>query len=269
LLPNSAVFINAKRHTNEANGELPDLLDLPQFVTILSQENVCDLIMNSGIGPEELISRLSQSNSSDMSEEDKRIYNILTGNEPKAIDHLLDDQLPLIRHRLSPLLKEMIIDVINLRWQQDTSWDGTVKPMKWFNSYFDFFSRRQYHYLLDVVQELCSSTPSYKAEGDTRSIVAKITPDMLATQAKEFIEICSRLALGGKRRNQQLAFLKLVELKESGLVTDYNLIKLMDQVLRLFQPETLSKDQYEKLYHKVYEFLYPERTTSRRKRSHS
>ena len=51
LLPNSAIFINARRHTNDANVEFPELIDNPQYVRILSQENVCDLIMNYGIGP--------------------------------------------------------------------------------------------------------------------------------------------------------------------------------------------------------------------------
>lgn len=263
LLPNYAVFINARRHTNEANEEFPKLLDKPQYVRILSQENVCDLIMNSGIGPETLISRLSQSNSSTMSEEDKRVYDVLMSNEPQAIDHLLDHQLQLICHKISPLLKEMIIDTINLRWRQDPSWEGTIKPMMWFNSYFDFFSERQYPYLLDVIRELTSSTPSFKAESDTFSIVSKVTPQMLAPQAKEFIELCGELALGPTRKNLQLVSQKLRELKKSGLVLDSGLRKLMDDIIKLSQPHSLGDDEYRQLHQEIFQSLYPERRTSR------
>lgn len=108
LIPNSAIFINAKKHTNEANLDFSELLDNPQYVRILCQENVCDLIMNYAVGPKDLISKLSHADKEDMSDEDERVYSALMSAEPNATDQLFDNQLPLIKHKISRNMQEMV-----------------------------------------------------------------------------------------------------------------------------------------------------------------
>ncbi|MBW2309945.1 MAG: hypothetical protein JRF35_02585 [Deltaproteobacteria bacterium] len=264
LIPNSAIFMNARRHTNDANVEFPELIENPQYVRILSQENVCDLILNYGIGPEALISKLSHADSENMSDEDKTVYTALM-NEPNATDHLLDHQLPLIRHKISRRLQEMIIDAINHRWKEDPSWAGTVKPMKWFDRYFDFFTERQYPYLIDIFKELTSSTGSFKAEPYTSSAVGKITPKMLASQAKEFIYACAEVSVNVGSRNKNIALDKLRELRESGFVLDSELKNIMNKIIGLLELPR-ADDDYQELYEEIYQIVYPYLSKKRRTR---
>lgn len=259
LRPNQAIFINARRHTNDANNEFPELINGDaQFVRILSQENVCDLILNSGIGPKELIATLSISDKEAMGAEDKSVYDVLMGTDPKAIDHLLDYQLKLIQQYISPRLQEMIIDAIYARWQQDRSWDGTVKPMKWLDNYFDFLKEGQYKYLLDVINEGTSTTLSFAAEQYTLSIIRKIKPKMLASLANEFIPFSTKLATSFGWRNQELIFEKLKELSESDLVTDPSLKDLMQKTLTLLELRKVDYEAYKKLKAELDQQLYPE-----------
>lgn len=265
LIPNSAIFINARKHSNDANVEFPELIENSQNVRILSQENVCDLIITYGIGPKNLISKLSHSDKGNMSHEDEQVYTALMSAEPNAIDHLLDNQLPLIQHKISRGSQEMVIDAINHRWKQYPSWAGTVKPMKWFNMYFAFFTERQFPYLIDIFKELTSSYSCFKAQPYSSSVVQKITPEMLALQAREFIYACAGVSVNVGSQNKELALDKLRKLKESNLVTDCNLIDLMDKVIRLFDLERGDED-YQRLNDEIYEIVYPNSRLIRRTR---
>ena len=247
LLPNSAVFLNARKHTNDATREFSRLLDTPQFVRILSQENICDLILDSGIGPAQLISKLSQSGISELSEQDRFVYDILMNNEPRAVEQLFDYQLELIRHNISPSIKEMVIDAILLRWRQDPSWVGTVKPMMWLDRYFDFFTERQSPYLLDIIGELTSSAPSFKAASYTYSVVKKITPQMLAPQAEEFSRLCAEMTVSYGRQDSPLVWEKLRELDASGLVNNPETVELIRKTLRLVELRSGKGKEYRRL----------------------
>lgn len=257
--PNLAVFINSRRHTNDAHEEFLELLiEHSNFIRILSQENVCDLIMNSGIGPTSLISKLSRSTTEEMSDVDKDIHDTLMEADPKSMDKLLDHQLKLVRHKISPRIKEMVIDTIYLRWEKDPSWDGTVKPMKWFEEYFDFFSERQYKYLMDVIKELTSMYPSYKAQPYTISLVQKITPEILATRAKDFVYHCADLAMTVGYRYAYIIFDKLKELSDSGLVIDKSTNKIMNNVLKFRRLRKKKGKEYEKLKTEILRILHPD-----------
>ena len=267
ILPNYAIFVNAKRHTNDANTEFPNLIKSPQYVRILTQENVCDLIISYGIGPEELISRLSQADSQSMSQDDKTVYDALM-NDPSSIDCLLDHQLPLLRHRISRRLQEMVIDAIYYRWKADTSWSGTVKPMKWFDTYFDFFTERQYSYFLDIFKEFTSSTRSIEASSNTRSVIKKISPQMWATQSKAFIYENARTSIDIRGKDKDLVREKLLELKKLDLVSDKKLKTLMCKTIKLLN---LSRgdDKYTDIYDGIQNTVYPELAERRRHRTKS
>lgn len=200
-----------------------------------------------------------------MTREDDQVYTTLMSAEQNATDHLLDKQLPLIRHKISRSLQEMVIDAINHRWKENPSWTGTINPMKWFDIYFDFFVERQYPYLVDVFKELTSSTRSIKAQPYSSSVVKKITPAMLSSQDKKFIYACAEVSVNVGSKNKDLASDKLRELRESRLVTDSNLIDLMDKVIRLFDLSRRDED-YQELNDEIYEIVYPNARLRRRTR---
>jgi len=258
LLPGGVIFINARKHTNEANVEFPQLIgEYFQFVRILSQENVCDLILNSGIGPKTLIDKLALADTEIINVDDRLVYDVLMWGNPAEIDKLFDHQLRLIRSNISHKVKKMVIETINLRWQQDRSWEGTFKPMKWFDDYFDFFDPRQYSYLQDILEEYTSLSPSFKAEPHTRSIVNKIKPEMLATQAKWFIYFCGRLSLGGGSENRVVVIKKLEELYNSDLVSSPDLKQLMEKILK-FRELRRGDNDFGKLGDEIEQIVYPE-----------
>ncbi len=263
ILPSTAFYINARRHSNDANDELPSLIDLPQFVRIQTQENVCDLILNAGIGPRHLIAQLSHSDSNSMNSEDKLVYNVLMKNAPSSVDRLLDHQLQLIRYKVSHRLQEMVIDAIYLRWKEDQSWSGTVKPMKWFDTYFGFFTERQYTYFLDIFKELTSSTRTYRAEPYTRSVITKTSPINWATQAKNFIHACAEVSINIGSKNKRFALEKLQELSASNLVSEKKLKSLMSKTIKLMKMDR-GDEGYDKLRDKIDEIAYPTRIRRRR-----
>ena len=177
LQPHYAMFINSKKHTNDGELEFQELIRDKPHIKILSQENVCELILKSGIGPQKLIDSLSKNTPADSSQEDKLVYETIMGNNPAEIDSILDHKLKFMREGISAKTKELVIDYIYDRWQQDRTWEGTIKPMKWLDTYFDFMTEKQFRYLISVLEELSAWNPSYDAIVYTQSIVKKITPE--------------------------------------------------------------------------------------------
>jgi len=229
--PHYAVLVNARKHANEANEELYDMLRELRHVKILAQEQVCELIIKSGIAPLSLIKRLSTSAPSSSSTEDKEVYECLMKNDPKSVEDLLDHRMTLIQRHISRATKELVIDFIYQRWMKDRSWDGTVKPMKWLNTYFDFMSGSQHSYLLAVFEELTSSYPSRAALSDTKSVVHKTTPEILNTIAADFIKYCAELSLSGERNNREIPLSKLRDLHKANIVINTAQKTLMQAVI--------------------------------------
>jgi len=186
-----AVFINSKKHSSEADFEFQKLIGDSPHIKVLSQENVCELIMKTGICPKHLLEQLSTSAESSQSKEDKTVYDIIMSNKPGEIDNLLDHKLKFLRDEISPKTREIIIDYVYDRWQMDRSWAGTVKPMKWFDYYFNFFNEKHSRYLIEIFAELLSSTPSFDAMPYTQSIVRKITPELLSPIEQVFVNFCA------------------------------------------------------------------------------
>ena len=100
LYPHYAIFINARKHSNDAYTEFPQHVNSPH-AKILSQENVCDLIIQSGIAPRHLIKQLSISTTETQSKEDKIIFNTILGNIPAEIDNLLDHKLESLKDEIA------------------------------------------------------------------------------------------------------------------------------------------------------------------------
>lgn len=264
LYPHFVIFINAREHTNDANTEFPQLVK-SQHVKILSQENVCDLIMQSGIAPEKLLDQLSLSVPEAQSKEDKKIFEIILGNNPSEIDDLLDHKLKFLKNEISPRTKELIIDYIFDRWDMDRSWAGTVKPMKWLNRYFEFITERQYKNLMDVIEELTSSTHSFEADSYTSSVASKMTVDMLASIAEPFILHCAKLALSRRIPNQQLVFNKLKELHESEIITDRKLNRNMKRIIGHYEGD-YEGARLEAIEKELELFAFPKRIEVRERR---
>ena len=257
MVPDYVVLVNARRHNNEATEVLNGLLKDESHVKVLSQENVCELILKSGIAPRSLLNQLSMDISSGVNEEDGIVFKTLTSGSPAEIDDLLDNKLPLMRKYLSEKSKNQVIEYIYHRWMQDRSWKGTVKPMRWLNSYFNFLTEEQYKYLIPVFEECSTAYPSYDARSDTLAIVNKVKPEQLASVAEAFIRLCGERMLSMSYKNMEVLVSKLRELHESGLIKDDYLGAAMDSIIKAddarIQGERFLSSEYHK---KIFEFIY-------------
>lgn len=254
-----AVFINSKKHTSDADFEFQKLICGIPHIKILSQENVCELIMKTGIGPDKLLKQLSSSTPEIQSKEDKLVYEVIMGNKPSEIDNLLEHKLKFIRDEISNRTKELVIDYIYDRWQMDRSWSGTVKPMKWFDTYFDFFTDRHSKYFLTVFDELMSSTPSFDAMPYTQSVTRKITPELLSPIEKEFVTYCAERIMSYHRDKMEYLIQKLTEFYNSNIMRNSDLVKLAKKVLQVedYRKQGRIKKK-KKLEEEIYQIIYPE-----------
>ncbi len=254
-----AIFINSKKHTSDADFEFQKLISDSPHIKIMSQENVCELIMKTGICPKNLLKQLSISVPGAQSQEDKMVYDIIMSNKPRDIDNLLDYKLKLIRDDISPKTKSLIIDYIYNRWQMDRSWAGTVKPMKWFDYYLDFFNAKHSKYLLEILNELMSSTPSFDAMSYTRSVVSKITPDLLLPIIKDFIAFCAERSLSHSHDNISYVTEKLKQLYDDDMIQDIQLNKIASLILLIEDHnQKVPKDKIKKAKDTIDDFLYPD-----------
>ncbi len=258
LQPHYAIFINARNHSNDGDYEFQKLIKNIPHIKILSQENVCEIIMRTGICPETLRSQLSISDQSPLSDEDRKVYNTILDGNPSEIDKLLDHRLKFIKDHLSSLTKSVIIDYIFDRWQMDRSWSGTVKPMQWFDRYFDFFTEKHSEYLLEIFRELTSSTPSFEALPYTTSVVEKITPQLLHPIEKEFITYCGERVLSYPKERLDILIEKLKKYSKASITKTNHLNKLMKLILNVYEAQQQRKKGRRKLEDKLYFELYPE-----------
>ena len=257
MVPDYVVLVNARRHNNEATEELNGLLKDESHIKVLSQENVCELILKSGIAPQSLLNQLSMDISSGVNEEDGIVFKTLTSGSSAEIDDLLETKLPFMRKYLSEKSKNQVIEYIYHRWMQDRSWKGTVKPMRWLNSYFNFLTEEQYKYLIPVFEECSTIYPSFDARSDTLAIVNKVKPEQLASVAEAFIRLCGERMLSMSYKNMEVLVSKLRELHESGLIKDDYLGAAMDSIIEAddarLQGERFLSSEYHK---KIFEFIY-------------
>ncbi len=268
LVPHYAIFMNARKHSNDAYTEFPQLVK-SRHAKILSQENVCELIMQTGIAPQHLLNKLSTSSPDTQSQEDKLVLDTILSNNPADIDKLLDHKLKFLKDEIGERTKEIVIDYIYDRWQTDRSWRGTVKPMKWFDKYFDFFiSEKHFRYLIDVFEELTSSTPSFDAISYTSSVARKVTPEMLSHVSDEFIHYCARRVLSSKNEYEKLIIRKLEKLQKEKLIRNKSLTTIAKDILK-FKNDDLNDSEYEEIKNKIDAFAYPELAELKKKRRKS
>lgn len=243
--PHYAIFLNARAHTNDADHEFNSMIHGNPHIKILSQENISELILRSGIGPKTLIDALSKDEVKlSASPADKLVFDTIMVNNPAAIDQLLDHQVKLIRRELTERSKRLIIDYIFERWKSNRSWEGTVKPMKWLNDYFDFFCDDQYVELMEVFREYTSSTPSFAASSDTYAVVRKVNNDVLSKINSEFIKFCAELSTYSSHQNKSVIFEKLRNLYNSGLIIHPKLKELSELILEANELRTVDREAY-------------------------
>jgi hypothetical protein len=150
-----------------------------------------------------------------------------------------------------------VVDYIYNRWQQDRSWDGTVKPMKWFDTYFEFISEKQNRYLITVLEELTSTTPSFAALQYTASIVERITSHMLASIAEDFILFSARFILSHHKKYRSLILSKLRALKESGFLIKESHKEMLEKIL-YYEDCKYDDPKYEAIRTHIYDFAFPD-----------
>jgi hypothetical protein len=198
-------------------------------------------------------------------DEDKLVYKTIMKNNASEIDKLLDNQLKFIREKITGKIRELVIDYIYDRWQQDRSWKGTVKPMKWLDTYFEFLTEKQNRYLIAVLEELTSTTPSFDALPYTSSIVEKITPHMLASIAKDFVIFSAKFILSHHKKYRSLILSKIQTLKESGILINESLKEMLHKILH-FEDCKYDDPEYETIKTQIEDFAYPDLAKIRRER---
>ena len=141
----------------------------------------------------------------------------------------------------------------------DRTWVGTVKPMKWFDIYFDFFTQKHSKYFLTVFEELMSSTTSFDALPYTQSVVRKMTPELLAPVENEFVNFCAQIAISYPRESIELLFLKLRELMNANLIKNSNNLDLAKKILLIdkYNQENNTEKRKE-IKEAVYYIIYPD-----------
>lgn len=191
---NYVIFINSKEHSNDVSFEFPYLIEGSNNIKILSQENVVELILTNNFIPDDLEGKIEKYDFKSVDYE-QEIRNILFSNDPEKVHFLLNTRLEVETRQLSKELKELIINFIFNKWEEDRSWAGTVMPMKWLNQYFDFIQENQYDKLFQVIEEYASSTPSFDAYYDTTEVTRKIRPQHIKAFEVQFLELIANNAL--------------------------------------------------------------------------
>lgn len=252
-----AVFINSRKHTCDADFEFQRLIESNPHIKILSQETVCELIMKLGVAPQHLLKDLSVSIAMSKTKNDELVYDTILSNKPREIDDLFDHKLKFLKDGIGTHTKDLVIEYINDRWQMDRSWAGTVKPMKWFDTYFEFFTPNHSKILLSIFDEFRSSTPSFDALPYTKSVINKVTPDLLQPIANEFVSYCANATRSHPRERLDVVIQKLDELCNAKLIADKQLDSLSKKIVLVeTKKNKLSKDERTVIYDEIDEFVY-------------
>lgn len=252
-----AIFINSKKHTNDAEFEFQKLIHDNPHIKILNQETVCELIMKSGVAPGHLLKQLSIKATSTQSKNDDLVYDTIMSNKPGEIDDLLNHKLKFIKDGIGLRTKELVIDYIYDRWQMDRSWVGTVKPMKWFDTYFEFFTERHSKYIITILDEFGSSTPSFDAMPYTQSVINKITPNLLASIENDFINYCASSIRSYPQNRIDIVIEKLSELLDADIIKSQELKQIAQKILLVEEYRKKGhKEKYRQLVDEIDEFVY-------------
>ncbi len=273
LFANYVYFINSRTHTNDVNFEFQYLADMRDNIKIIDGDRTVELMIDLNLIPEPLKGKIEEYESSSepghTETYDITARKIILEGDNKKINKLLDYDLKIYSSSLSVETKRLIINYIFNKWEEDSSWDGTVKPMKWLKQYFDFIQDDQYNKLEKVFDEYLSSYHSYAAESDTASVVEKITPLQIKSFEESFIKKTIDDVRSNKGRKHYLVIQKFRELVVSGLLSAVlqNIAEVIEDVLKLYDeirglPEGTERSELiEKskvLDGELYYFLYPE-----------
>jgi len=213
VFPNYVVFFNSKRISNDANFEFPYLIDGKNNIKLIHQDLAYELMANNSIIPD-IIQRQLTIEDVHHDRQEQQILNILSNNKTNEIDSLFNLILPTY-HNLSDTIKAVIIEYIFNTWNEDKSWDGTVRPMKWLLKYFSFIQPSQYPKLKEICSEYFNEYHSYEARANTVEVFKKITSDMIEEFKSDFvIAVASQIS---HQKDDRIAFDKMNGIDENGL----------------------------------------------------
>ncbi|MCW3084228.1 MAG: hypothetical protein JWP12_1594 [Bacteroidetes bacterium] len=269
---NYVIFMNSKSHTNDANFEFPYLIDGKGNIKILQQSDIVELIISNSFVPDEIKDEIEQYVKSTNTDLEQDIRNLIYSYDFKAIRLLFDKQLKIEPKPLSNELKELLINYIFQKWDEDPTWEGTVEPMKWLNMYFDYIQEKQYSKLFRVFKEYSSSYHSNKAYGDTQEVVEKTTLEQVKIFQDELIELI--VNKGDEADKHPLLMDKILLLKRNRMLNERNkaafeLIlenkELNKQIRQLYDNDSLNEregllDKSETNRRKLLKLVFPDRS---------
>lgn len=186
VFPNYVVFFNARGKSNDALFEFPSLIDGNNNIKEINKESVCELIMKYDSAIPASIKDELEIRDSKNSWIDNKVQATIYSNKTTEINELFENtiKLNLTSNLLFSESKRLIIEYIFKLWEEDPSFSGLVKPMKWLDMCFDFIQPEQYIYLKKVVSEFYNTTPSYAAKSFTISIIKKINNEQICAIEK-------------------------------------------------------------------------------------
>lgn len=247
IYANYAYFINSKAHTNDVNFEFHHLADLQDNVKIIDGDRTCELMIEFDIIPEILKGKIEEYHTSPTNTFEDIVISTILSNDNNAINKLLDYDLKVYSGTLSTDTQKLIINYIFLKWDEDRSWEGTVKPMKWLREYFEYLQPDQYHKLKNVINEYVSSNPSFTALADVQVIVERMTPEQLSSFQKDFVDKLVLELKSYRGIKHPLMLKKFEDLQSSGLLsTDFynvsNHIEAFLNAIKVFQERKNDED---------------------------
>lgn len=241
---NYVVFINSKKISNDAHWEFPYLVDGKNNIKILSQENVCKLMLENSIVPIPIKNKLmiQLSGEENSNKDNNFVFNVIFRNKSDEIENLFNYVLPVLKDKLNDQTKEIVVEYIFQLWFQDQSWKGTIKPMKWLNQYLDFMRENQYKYLVDVIAEYISTTHSYEAYSYTCEIVKKLKKEHIYAIKDKLID---RLYYQSWDETKETLINKIILLKGDKTLAekDIDFINFFDEYKKIKENDKLSDEE--------------------------
>lgn len=266
---NYVMFINSKTHSNDVNFEFHHLIDGKNNIKILSQENIIEMMVQFDLSPPAIDTKLEKYDGGANQSFEDLVREIIYSGDNIRINKFLDKQLKIETKQLSSEIKSLVINYIFDKWEEDPTWEGIVRPMKWLTYYFNFIQPDQYTYLLRVFQEYLSSNPSYKAENDTYAVANKITPEQIDTFEVEFLKLVTQKVRDLQLEKYPVLKKKFEDFVKSGFLDPENkkIVKLIGQYNEVREKIKKEKDQevilelrseFSDVQNKLYKFAYPE-----------
>lgn len=253
--PNTVLLMSARRASNDAITQSGHLVEGNQNIRFLFQEHICDLMISTGTVPLSIAQELERTIEGAENEFGREVRRTLLSGNPSQIEDLLENRFFTIADQVDTETIKAVFEYIMHRWDQDPTWDGRVKPIKWIRVNLHFMSKQVEGGIIDrILSEYFSSRYySYEAENDTREIIRSLSPRQLISKLRQMVTYTFHCLHGSDRTGQKELFAETIDrLLSSQLLDDHPIEKeLIDNALQLYRTDyKKDPDKYDLEYKK-------------------